>query len=136
MRPGTPARSSSGGRRRYPRFFLDVDWFVESNGCSAMGRGLELSVRGALLPVTCRSPFTPQVTLFVSLPARQTMFKAACSAVQREPRGWVLTFEEVTPEDLALLGATLIGEYGLLALPGGVGAAAHRSQNSGILRHF
>lgn len=104
-------------RRRYPRFFLDVDWFVESDGCSTLGRGLEISVRGATLPITCLSPFTPSVTLFLSLPARPRMFKARCSAFMREGRGWVLTFHDVSPEDLQLLGSTLIGEYGLLALP-------------------
>ncbi len=113
------ATSSTRNRRRYPRFLLDVDWFVESQGCSAMGRGLEVSVRGAMLPVTCSSPFTPNVTIFVSLPARQKMFKARCTATQRLGQGWVLTFVEVSPEDLSLLGNTLIGEFGLLALPGG-----------------
>lgn len=104
-------------RRRYPRFHLDVDWFVESDGCSTLGRGLEISVRGATLPVTFLSPFTRHVTLFISLPARPKMFKARCSAFMREGRGWVLTFHETSPEDLQLLGTTLIGEYGLLALP-------------------
>lgn len=117
--------SASRNRRRYPRFLLDVDWFVESQGCAAMGRGLEVSVRGAMLPVTCRSPFTPAVTLFISLPAREKMFKARCSAVQRRGEGWVLTFGEVSPEDLALLGNTLIGEFGLLALPGKVSHDSH-----------
>ena len=36
-----------------------------------MGRGLELTVRGARLPVACRSPFTQDVILHVSLPARE-----------------------------------------------------------------
>ena len=104
------------GRRRYPRFELDVDWFVESNGCSTLGRGLEISVRGAMLPVTCNSPFPQDVTLFVSLPARQKMFKAKCSAAMGQA-GWVLTFLEIAPDDLQLLGATLIGEFGAMALP-------------------
>ncbi len=103
-------------RRRYPRFHLDVDWFVESDGCSTLGRKLELSVRNAVLPVTCTSPFTPNVTLYVALPGRAKMFKARCSALMK-PHGWVLSFHEVAPEDLQLLGNTLIGEYGLLALP-------------------
>ena len=34
-----------------------------------------------------------------------------------ESIAWVLTFEEVMPEDLQLLGATLIGTFGLAALP-------------------
>ena len=104
-------------RRRYPRFFLDFDWFVTSDGCSAMGRGLEISTRGARLPVTATSPFTPEVTLFVSMPARARMFQVRCAAVQRPGRGWLLSFLEVAPEDLQLLGTTLIGAYGLLAFP-------------------
>ena len=115
----TSTQFDGGGRRRWPRFFLDLDWFVESNGCSAMGRGLELTVRGAKLPVTCSSPFTPQVVLHVSFPSRERMFKAKCSAAMGQGRGWRLTFEEVSPDDLQLLGQTLIGEFGLLALPQG-----------------
>lgn len=111
------ARFASGGRRRWPRFFLDLDWFVESEGCSTLGRGLELTVRGARLPITCSSPFAEAVTLHLSLPARERMFKARCSARLTEGRGWVLTFTEVGPEDLQLLGSTLIGEFGVLALP-------------------
>jgi len=102
--------------RRPPRFHLDVDWFVESRCCSTLGRGVEVSVRGVLLPVTCTSPFLTDVTLFLSLPARERMFKARCSA-RHEARGWVLSFEEVSPEDLQLLGQTLLGEFGTVALP-------------------
>lgn len=115
----TPARYDGGGRRRWPRFFLDVDWFVESVGGSAMGRGLELTVRGARLPVTCHSPFAQSVVLHVSFAARERMFRARCSAVMGKGRGWLLRFEEVAPDDLQLLGNTLIGEFGLLALPAG-----------------
>ena len=107
---------TTANRRRYPRYPLDVDWFVESSGCSTLGRSVEISIRSALLPVTCNSPFTPDVTLYLSLPARPKMFKARCSAVMK-PQGWVLTFHEIAPDDLQLLGSTLIGEYGLLALP-------------------
>ncbi len=107
---------SSAERRRHPRFFLDLDWFVESNGCSAMGRGLELTVRGACLPVACRSTFADAVTLHVSLPARERLFKARCIAFA-SARGWRLQFTEVSPDDLQLLGHTLIGEFGVLAMP-------------------
>jgi len=107
---------STQSRRRYPRYHLDADWFVESSGCSTLGRRLEISVRSALLPVTCTSPFTPEVTLYLSLPARTKMFKARCSALMK-PQGWVLTFHEVLPDDLQLLGKTLISEHGLGALP-------------------
>ena len=82
-----------------------------------MGRGLELTVRGAALPVSCRSPFTDEVVLHVSLPARERMFRAKCAARMSEKRGWVLSFTEVAPDDLQLLGHTLIGEFGILALP-------------------
>lgn len=119
MRQATSSRRSAESQsRRYPRFHLDVDWFVESQGCSTLGRGVEISVRGAMLPVTCLSPFTPSVTLFVSLPLSPRMFKAHCSARQRPGQGWVLTFQDVSPEDLQLLGTTLLGEFGTLALPG------------------
>lgn len=109
--------------RRYPRFHLDVDWFVVSTaedgkpGCSTLGRGIELSVRGALLPVTCTSPFTHGVTLYVSLPLRPKMLKALCTASNQPGRGWVLHFEEISPEDLQLLGHTLLTEFGVAALP-------------------
>jgi|APLak6261666879_1056058.scaffolds.fasta_scaffold04340_2 hypothetical protein len=112
----TPTRKTAVQGRRYPRFHLDVDWFVESKGSSSMGRGIELSVRGALLPVTCTSPFTEEVTLYLSLPARQQMFKAKCAA-EMQARGWVLTFEEIAPDDLQLLGHTLLSEFGTAALP-------------------
>jgi hypothetical protein len=102
--------------RRVPRFSLDLDWFVESQGCSTLGRGLELSVRGALLP-SCRSPFEGEVTLFVALPQREEMFRATCRASHEEGRGWVLRFLEVAPEDLQLLGQVLLTEFGVAALP-------------------
>ena len=102
--------------RRHPRFRLDVDWFVESASGSAMGRGLELSFRSALLPVVCTSHFTPTVTLHLSLPQRQKMFKAICSARQ-QARGWVLTFNEIAPDDLQLLGQALLEAFGEAALP-------------------
>ncbi len=104
-------------RRRYPRLFLDVDWFVESMGCSTLGRGLELSVRGARLPVTCVGTFSEQVTLYVALPGRARMFKARAHAQPKSERGWVIRFSEVASDDLQLLARTLIDEYGLIALP-------------------
>ena len=82
-----------------------------------MGRGIELSVRGALLPATCTSPFTDQVTLYLSLPARAKMLKVQCSAANHPRRGWVLLFEELSPEDLQLLAETLVTEFGTHALP-------------------
>lgn len=103
--------------RSAPRFTLDVDWFVESEGSSAMGRGLVLSPRGAMLPVFCHSPFTPQVTLYIALPARERMFKASCSAMMFEGRGWSLRFKQVSPEDLQLLGQSLVSDFGAAALP-------------------
>lgn len=117
MATSTRKSSAAVQGRRYPRFHLDVDWFVESKGCSTLGRGIELSVRGALLPVTCTSPFTDDVTLYLSLPLRQKMFKAKCSAANQGRRGWVLRFEEIAPEDLQLLGHTLVTEFGVAALP-------------------
>ncbi len=104
-------------RRRYPRLALDVDWFVESDGCSTLGRGLEISPRGAMLPLTCIGKFSSEVTLYVSLPGRPKMFKARAHAAPRSERGWVIQFHEVSPEDLTLLARTLIEEHGLSALP-------------------
>ncbi len=114
---GTPTRKSAVQGRRYPRFHLDVDWFVESKGSSSMGRGIELSVRGAMLPLTCTSPFTDGITLYLSFAARPQMFKAKCSATMEPGRGWVLQFDEVSPDDLQLLGHTLLSEFGAAALP-------------------
>ena len=104
-------------RRRYPRLALDVDWFVESDGCSTLGRGLEISPRGAMLPLTCIGKFSSEVTLYVSLPGRAKMFKARAHAAPRSERGWVIQFHEVGTDDLTLLAKTLIEEHGLAALP-------------------
>ena len=104
-------------RRRYPRLKLDVDWFVESHGCSTLGRGLDISPRGATLPVTCRSPFSRDVTLYVALPDRAKMFKARGNAVQRAS-GWAIVFREVELDDLNLLARTLIDEFGVEAVRG------------------
>lgn len=109
--------SMTHSRRRYPRLFLDVDWFVESEGCSTLGRGLEISPRGALLPVTCKGSFSTSVTLHVSLASRPRMFKAKGTAVAREGRGWAILFRDVSAEDLHLLAMTLIEEHGLEAVP-------------------
>src|SRR3954471_22869775 len=87
--------SMTHSRRRYPRLFLDVDWFVESEGCSTLGRGLEISPRGALLPVTCKGSFSATVTLHVALGARARMFKAKGVATARAGRGWAILFREV-----------------------------------------
>lgn len=104
-------------RRRYPRLALDVDWFVESDGCSTLGRGLEISPRGAMLPVTCIGKFSSEVTLYVALPGRAKMFKARAHAVPHSQRGWVIQFHDVSAEDLTLLARTLLEEHGLTALP-------------------
>src|SRR4051812_45683105 len=104
-------------RRRYPRLALDVDWFVESDGCSTLGRGLEISPRGAMLPLTCIGKFSSDVTLYGALPGRAKMFKARAHAAPRSERGWVIQFHEVAAEDLTLLAQSLIEEHGLAALP-------------------
>jgi hypothetical protein len=104
-------------RRRYPRLSLDVDWFVESDGCSTLGRGLEISPRGAMLPLTCVGKVSSEVTLYVALPGRAKMFKARAHAAPRADRGWVIQFHQVSTEDLTLLAHTLIDEHGLAALP-------------------
>lgn len=116
-RTSSTRRPSKPTTRQVPRFGLDVDWFVESQGASAMGRGLEVSVRAAMLPVTCTSPFDGDVTLYLALPLRERMFKARCRAMNFGERGWSLQFIEVAPEDLQLLGHTLIAEFGPAALP-------------------
>jgi hypothetical protein len=112
-----PTRRTKPTTRQYPRFGLDVDWFVESHGSSAMGRGLEVSVRAAMLPVTCTSPFDGDVTLYLALPLRERMFKARCRALNFGQRGWSLEFVDVAPDDLQLLGHTLLTEFGPAALP-------------------
>lgn len=101
--------------RRFPRFHLDVDWFVESRACSTLGRGIQLSARGALLPVACTSPFTEDVTLYVALPGRPRMFKALCAATAT-PRGWVLEFVRVSSSELQLLSEALLSEGASSAL--------------------
>lgn len=106
-------------RRRYPRVFLDVDWFIEAEGCSSMGRGLEISPRGAYLAVPRTSDLTSKITLHVSLAGRARLFKAKGMASPRSgPKGWVIRFHDVSPEDLTFLGQALIEEAGLGALPG------------------
>lgn len=94
--------------RRHPRFHLDVRWFVASPTCSTLGRGLEISANGALLPATCTSSrFAEAVTLYISLPLRERPFEARCRATYLAKRGWVLRFEAVDSEDFQLLGHTL-----------------------------
>lgn len=110
-------RTSKVVSRRYPRFTLDVDWFVESAGCSTLGRGLEVSVKSALLPIRCSGQFSQEATLFLSLPRRERMFKASCSAHMDEGRGWVLQFKQVSSEDLQLLGHTLLATFGSAVHP-------------------
>lgn len=109
--------SLSHSRRRYARLFLDVDWFVESMGCSTLGRGLEISPRGALLPLNCIGQFSSAVTLHVALPPRARMFKAKGVAMTRRERGWAIEFRDVDVEDLRLLAECLIEEYGVAAVP-------------------
>ena len=105
-------------RRRYPRVFLDVDWFVESRGCSTLGRGLELSLRGALLPIVRTAELAEQVVLHVALPGRPRLFRAQASASPRHARsGWLLRFHEVSDADRHLLARSLIEEFGLGAIP-------------------
>lgn len=104
-------------RRRYPRLHLDVDWFVESKGCSTLGRGLQLSPRGALLPLACVGPFADEVTLYVSLASRPRMFKAVGLAVARRAAGWAIRFTSVAADDLALLAQELLSAHGLVAVP-------------------
>ncbi len=99
-----------------------------------MGRGLELTVRGARLPIACRSRFAEDVVLHVSLPARERLFRARCTASLSEGRGWVLSFVEVAPDDLQLLGHTLIGEFGVLALPGSSGKPRRSPAAAGVSR--
>ena len=113
----TRRREDSANSRRYPRLFLDVDWFVESDGCSTLGRGLELSPRGALLPVSCLAPLSTFVTLHVCLPSRPRMFRAKGQALARRASGWAIAFSEVSFDDLHLLASTLIDEYGAGAVP-------------------
>ncbi|MBX7099454.1 MAG: hypothetical protein K1X89_17195 [Myxococcaceae bacterium] len=90
---------------------------MEADGCSTLGRGLEISPRGALLPLTCKGELSGDVVLYVSLPERPRMFKAVGRAAPRAERGWVIAFHETSEEDLALLAESLIKEYGLAALP-------------------
>ncbi len=105
-------------RRRYPRVFLDVDWFVESAGCSSLGRGLEISLRSAFLPIETTAPFPPEVTLYVCLPGRARMFRASGTASQRNgKKGWLVRFASVTQEDLGFLGQALLEACGLSAFP-------------------
>jgi hypothetical protein len=105
-------------RRRYPRVSLDVDWFVEAEGCATLGRGLEISPRGAFLPVARTTDLSAQITLFVSLLSRPRLFKAiGVATAATTPKGWVIRFTEVSEEDLSLLGQTLIDQVGLVAIP-------------------
>jgi hypothetical protein len=106
-------------RRRYPRVWLDVDWFVESDGCSTLGRGIEISPRGAHLPIERTGELEHLVTLYVSLPERPRMFKARGHVTPRAgEKGWVIRFIDVSADDLTLLARSLIEEYGLGAFPG------------------
>lgn len=109
MRYVTVERSGRGSvielasRRRSPRVLFDVDWFVESLGCSALGRGLELNARGALLPLDCTGPFAHEVVLHVALPGRARMFRATGSATARAGKGWAIKFDKLPADEMRLL---------------------------------
>ena len=115
MRYVTVERSGRGSvielasRRRSPRVLFDVDWFVESLGCSALGRGLELNARGALLPLDCTGPFAHEVVLHVALPGRARMFRATGAATARAGKGWAIKFDRLPAEELRLLLRALEG---------------------------
>src|SRR5687768_4176449 len=109
----------SEGRRRYPRLHLDVDWFMETRGLSTFGRGLEISPRGARLPIGTTRPPEDEVTLHLALPPRARMFRARGVVIPASfQRGWIIRFTDVPEADLRLLALVLIEEYGLWALPG------------------
>jgi hypothetical protein len=96
--------------RRAIRVVLDADWFVESDGCSTAGRGLEISRSGARLPVVCSGRLVGSVTLFIALPQREEVFQARCRAQHHPVRGWSLTFTGASREDLELLDRSLARE--------------------------
>lgn len=99
-------------RRGSARTFLDLDWFLESQGCSTLGRGLELSLSGAHLPVLRTGAFAAQVVLHISLPGRQRLLKARGRAVPRPgPTGWLVRFDELSEEDRRLLADTLSEQH-------------------------
>ncbi|MEN9796526.1 MAG: hypothetical protein RL653_222 [Pseudomonadota bacterium] len=109
----------SQARRRYGRGWLDVDWFVDGGGASAMGRGLELTPRSALVPASFTSlAVEAPVLLHVALPARARLFRAECHLARRMGRGLLLRFEAVPDEDMQLLGESLVEALGPAALPG------------------
>ena len=101
-------------RRRYPRVRLEVDWTLDSDTHSTMGRGLDISPRSARLALT--RAFGRDVVLCVSLPGRARMFRARGQASQREG-GLVIRFEEVSDSDLTALGHALVGAAGIAAIP-------------------
>lgn len=110
--------SLNEARRRYPRVFVDLDWFVTSSGCSTLGRGLELSMRAAWLPIARTGQLDESVLLHVALPRRARLFSARGLAQPSESReGWVIRFTDVAVDDASLLAHTLVDLVGLSALP-------------------
>ncbi len=106
------------GRRRYPRLPLEVDWFLEAKDFSAVGRGVEVSLRGARLPLAIPPQWTGTLHLHLALPGRARLFKAAVIPVTGvSQRGFILRFQGVPPAELALLTQALIDRHGFAAVP-------------------
>lgn len=110
--------SLSDGRRRFPRVQFDFDWFVTSDGCSTLGRGIELSMRSAFLPIARAGEIDSRVVLHVALPNRPRLFRAEGVARPSDAKnGWVIRFTKISFDDASFLAETLMDVVGLAALP-------------------
>jgi hypothetical protein len=101
-------------RRRYGRVHMDVDWMLEGEAGETWGRGLDLSLRSACLPLT--RAVGKDVCLQISLPGRARLLRARGHVAQVRA-GVVVRFHDVSSEDLKLLGDCLIATGGLKAIP-------------------
>ena len=111
--------SLSEGRRRFPRVQFDFDWFVTSDGCSTLGRGIELSMRSAFLPIARAGEIDSRVVLHVALPHRPKLLRVEGVARPSEAKnGWVIRFTKISFEDASFLAKTLMDVIGLAAVPG------------------
>ena len=88
---------------------------LDSALTSTWGRGLDLSLRSARLPLLHQALYE-EVRLYVVLPGRARMFRAR-GHVARATKALVVRFDEVSPDDMTLLAHCLIQTAGLCAVP-------------------
>jgi len=107
----------SESRRRFPRLSVTLDAFYESAACTLTVSRLDLSLRGAFLPCALGDHLDTEGILRIALPTGP-MVRARVRVVrQNGVRGMALRFVELSDSDRLRLGAYLVRQGGLQAIP-------------------